>query len=264
MSEQQREKATSLWRLRLVFIACFIFIATAIGANWASLQPQKSLIEAQLEKPNVAELNNYYALLSTYRLVNEESKMSDAQITELVYQAFVKQLSSQALLKEYLQQQALITNLALYQAIALERQLQSIIDDVVVQQQNGILYISWLSPIANHQLAQQLIEGWIQQANSQAKQLLYADLVHKWKSLFQQVKLAAENNLAQSWKGKLQIMRSVQPLDDKLVAYRYLQPPQSQQNSNTYQRFVVPMLIAGSMGGLLGLLFSVLFIRRHY
>lgn len=264
MTEQKVKKVSSLWRLRLVFIFCLTLIAAVIGGYVATLQPQKTLVEAQLEKPNVAELNNYFSLLTTYRLVNDENKMSDEQITDLVYQEFVKQLSSQSLLKEYLQQQSLITNLALYNAIPVEQQLQQLINDFVIQQQNGILYISWLNPIANNQLAQQLITGWIQQANIQAKQLLYADLVHKWKTLFQQVKLAADNNLAESWKGKLQIMLSVQPLDDKLVAYRYLQQPQANQTGLTYQRLLAPTLIAGGIGLLVGLLFSLIFIRRNH
>lgn len=254
----------SLWGIRLVFILCLTVISTAIGGYIGYLQPNKSIVSAQVEKPRVVDLNNYFSLLTTYRLVNDEPKMTDEQITDFVYQDFSKQLSSTQLLKTYLQEQEFSKNLALFNGISTEQQVEDLVNYFsVTSLPNGILQIEVVNPIKNNQILENVILGFIEVANEQAKKALYEDLVHKWKLLFQQVKLASDNNLSESWKGKLQIMLSVQPLDDRLMAYAYVQRPivMSSIMTNNLLKYGV---IGAGIGVILSVLFSLLFIRIRY
>lgn len=82
----------------------------------------------------------------------------------------------------------------------------------------------------NAEEAQKLLADFIPLVNTQARDKLNADLIAKWKVLFQQIKTASELNIngkqgSQDWAAKLQMMRSVQPLDNQLTAYRLVKSP---------------------------------------
>lgn len=250
-----------VWHLRILSMIFMLLIGSAVGAYLAYIQPQHKVFTTTLEPPRVSDLNNYFSLFTTYRLVNDESKMTDQQVSDMVYQEFIKQLSSPELLKGYLQEQTLVQNLAHYNDIELTQQVEQFAQAFQFNPQSQATQLTFTSPINNPTLAIELMQGIVQKANQQAKQELYADLVHKWKVLFQQVKLAADNNLAESWKGKLQIMLSVQPLDDKLVSYRYLQSP-SLQGSSLKQTMIKNIAIGAAVGLLLGLLLSLAVVRK--
>lgn len=89
----------------------------------------------------------------------------------------------------------------------------------------------------NAEEAQKLLADFIPLVNTQARDKLNADLIAKWKVLFQQIKTASELNIngkqgSQDWAAKLQMMRSVQPLDNQLTAYRLVKSPTFHLNQN--------------------------------
>ncbi|MDO9735384.1 transporter, partial [Glaesserella parasuis] len=73
-----------------------------------------------------------------------------------------------------------------------------------------------------------LLTDFIAFSTLQTRADLNTELITKWKVLFQQVKQLAETSTGtaqQEWTTKLNLMRSVQPLDNQLTAYRLVKSP---------------------------------------
>lgn len=246
---------TLFYRLLVVLLLTAIGAAAGYGLSYS--QTEKWKVTAQLEQPVVPDLGNYYSLLSTYSFLNTNSQDANLQkdVLDEVYTEFKRNLTSADLLQNYLAQT---------EAVKLKAQLEnkspammasqlaahfSFAKDPAISADN----FSFVSE--NPEEAQKLLSEFILLANSQAREKLNADLIAKWKVLFQQIKAAAELNLGaqgangQDWNGKLQMMRSVQPLDNALTSYRLVKSPTIPLNPESPDRWF--WLMIGALSGLL-------------
>lgn len=247
---------TLFYRLLVVLLLTAIGAAAGYGLSYS--QTEKWKVTAQLEQPVVPDLGNYYSLLSTYSFLNTNSQDANLQkdVLDEVYTEFKRNLTSADLLQNYLAQT---------EAVKLKAQLEnkspammasqlaahfSFAKDPAISADN----FSFVSE--NPEEAQKLLSEFILLANSQAREKLNADLIAKWKVLFQQIKAAAELNLgakqgnpAQDWNGKLQMMRSVQPLDNTLTTYRLVKSPSIPLSPVSPERWF--WLMVGALSGLI-------------
>ena len=92
---------------------------------------------------------------------------------------------------------------------------------------------------------------YIRYVNNQARQTLNNELITKWKSLFEQVKNAADAKIDVSWENKLKMMQSVQPLDNNLVAFHFVQQPNLVMAEKPY-------VISTGIGAGFGIILSLL------
>lgn len=276
-------------------------LTTVIGLSVAlglmQLQPSQWKSVAEFEQPKVLELGNYYALYSTYHFLNggeyvtypvlrddnrafllapEVSQKAEDLAVQSAYTEFKRNLTSPDVLMNFLAQ----TELAKSKAQAEKQPISVIVQNMVKQFvfENGSKNqpVDRLSVLSfNPKEAQQLLSQFIVFANQQTKQRLNAELTLKWQVLFQQVKTAADIKLgatqqghqiaAQDWNGKLTLMRSVQPLDDKLVAFRFIKAPNVPLLPYSPNQ-AVWLMIGGLSGLLLGIIlvsFSGLFSRKQ-
>ena len=258
--EKTLKKAKAPWGMRSLFILLFVLIGAAFGGMLGYFQPNRGAIETKLEAPRVADLNNYFSLFSTYRLVNDDGKMSDEAVAGAVYQEFLKQLTSTDLLKQYLREHDFVNQLAQVTGNSVEQEIQQFITLFKVDSNQQVTTIRLENMTDNVAMSESIIDGFLSFINGQTKEILYADLIGKWKNLFLQVKNAADNNLGDVWKGKLQMMMSVQPLDDELRSYRIVAAPTLAQA--TMPNIVIFGGIGAGLGLLLGFLLSIIFVRR--
>lgn len=234
-------------------------LVTAVGAGvgfaGAKFQPTQWQASAQFEHPQTAELGNYLTLFSTYHLISGDTAAADiskmeAKAAEASYAEFKKNIQSQEKLAQFL------TNSALVKAQA---KIEGISEQVMVQQlskhfqftsgnnQPDTLSLTSFST----QEADNLFGEYLRYVNTQARNTLNNDLIAKWKSLFQQVKSAADAKIDISWENKLKMMSSVQPLDDKLVAFRFAKAPAITAAPKPYIEWT---LFGAGAGFILGLL----------
>lgn len=278
--------------LRAAFILIFTtLLGGAAGYGLSYLQTPKWRVSAQFDAPTVAELGNYYALLSTYNLLNggepisyklikdekgtfvlapESNNQSSAQAVERSYAEFKRQLTSTDTLHAYLngneliKRKAIATNqseVVLMQKVAAQFQFQAASRSVA---QDSISYLG-----DNAAEGAQLISGFLHFANLRARESLNNELITRWKVLFQQIKQAAEGNLGviqqgseiarQDWQGKLAMMRAVQPLDNQLQAYRLTHSPSTPLAPSSPNRPVWATI--GALSGLLLALFGLTLVR---
>ncbi|WP_167509582.1 transporter [Actinobacillus vicugnae] len=284
------EQPTSLIK-RVAQSAVTLVLTSAIGAGiafgLAQLKTPTWKAVAQFDQPTVLELGNYYALFSTYNFVNggdnvtyqvvkddkseltltpSVSQTSEERVTQNVYAEFKRNLSSLDLLVNFLAQTEVVKLKAQLENQPIAVMAQQMAKQFVFENGSRLQSVDRLSVVStNPEEAQQLLSQFIEFANQQTKRALNAELIAKWKVLFQQVKNAAEIKLgatqqgnqiaAQDWNGKLALMRSVQPLDDKLKAFRWLTSP------------TAPLFPASpnqslwlTIGGLSGLLFGIMLV----
>lgn len=248
--------------LTLLYRLLVIVLVTAIGAvagyGLSYTQTEKWKVTAQLEQPTVPDLGNYYSLLSTYTFLNTNNQEANLQkdVIAEVYTEFKRNLASTDLLQNYLAQT---------EAVKLKAQLENKSAIMVASQLAGQFSFEKEPTISadtfsliseNPEEAQKLLSDFILLANGQAREKLNADLIAKWKVLFQQIKAAAELNLgakqgnpAQDWNGKLQMMRSVQPLDNTLTTYRLVKSPSIPLSPVSPDRWF--WLMVGALSGLI-------------
>lgn len=264
-NEIQPAKTTSLFatfaKNVLILTAC---VGIGAGAGWglAGTQTPQWQSTTKLASPTIVELGNYYSLATTYALVKGE-KMAEVEsaITEKSYAEFKRQLTSPDQLKQFL-----ITS----ETVKLQATTKNLPIDTVAQQMAQAFNFdekqNQLSvTLENPENAKTLLADFISFTTLQTRALLNNELIQKWKVLFQQVKQAAEINLGaiqqgeqiakQDWAGKLNIMRTVKPLDDQLVAFRTLQSPSSPTTPHSPDQSL--WLMIGALSGLVVGLFSL-------
>lgn len=231
--------------------------------------PAQWQAKAQFEAPKVVELGNYYSLFSTYQLLKGDSHSGnqfDQDLTQTVYQEFTRNLSSPDMLQQFLHQSPFVKKIAMSEnnptAVVAQRVAEQIKFDPSQNQLSATL--------TNPDQANGLLIDLIGFTTQQTRAMLNAELVAKWKILFQQVKQSAEMNLGaiqqgnqiaqQDWSGKLRLMRSVQPLDNELMPYRFVKSPSVPQQPEVPAERPLWTAIGGGIGLLCGFLIS-LFIR---
>lgn len=252
----------------LILTAC-VGIGAGAGFGLAGSQTPMWQSTMKFEAPTIVELGNYYALATTYALVQGD-KMADVEqnLTQKSYREFTRNLHSADQLKRYLvasetvKQQATVKNLP--------------IDTVAQQTATAFKFDEPTSQLSvtleNPEKAKKLLSDFVDFTTLQTRAILNNELIQKWKVLFQQVKQASEHNLGtvqigeqiaqQDWTGKLKLMKSVKPLDDQLVPFRVLQSPSSPTEPHSPDK---PLwLMIGALSGLVFGLFcvSLLSFRR--
>ncbi|MFA9488109.1 MULTISPECIES: LPS chain length-determining protein [unclassified Mannheimia] len=243
---------------RLLVLILFAAIGAGAGYGLSYTQSEKWKVTAQFEQPTIPDLGNYYSLLSTYHFLNSNSQEANSQTaqqqaSEQVYAEFKRNLTSADLLQAYLLQ----TEAVKLKAQVAKKSPAVVAAELVEQfrfEKDMATSADNVSLIAeNAEEAQKLLADFIPLVNTQARDKLNADLIAKWKVLFQQIKSASELNIGakgnQDWAAKLQMMRSVQPLDNQLKAYRLVKSPAVPLKSESPDRLF--WLMIGALSGLL-------------
>ena len=241
------------------FILSFLFmiIGGGLGFAGAHFHPTKWQVSAQFETPKMSELGNYFSLFSTYSLVSGDADAVDAtkierKATNSAYHEFTKILSSPAQLMAFLNQSDFVKARAKVE----NQTIQQIASHFKFSQENNLDQLT-LSSFEREEVDQLFVE-YIRYVNNQARQTLNNELITKWKSLFEQVKNAADAKIDVSWENKLKMMQSVSPLDNQLVAFRFVQMPKIEAVPFDYIKWIGGGAGAGFILSLIMiLLFSV-------
>ncbi|MDU8924362.1 chain-length determining protein [Pasteurellaceae bacterium LIM206] len=244
-----------------------VFVAATLlfgGAGFAGslMVPPKWQSDSLIEAPTSAELGNYYSLFSTYHLV-AETKPQDS-VNNSVYVGFRKLAASYDLAKAFWQ----ATEYYKQKSTDDEQHDNALLDELTktiqVSEQNGKTRISLT--LDNPKRAYELLGSYMDYVNNANKRAVYEELILQWKTLFNQVKTASEVNLAasgqQNWQGKLAMMKTVQPLDDKLQSFHFLKKPtvavQASHDRLTYTA------VGAGVGAVLGLILGFFFGRKRW
>lgn len=234
------------------FILSFLFmlIGGGLGFAGAYVHPTKWQVRAQFEAPKINELGNYFSLFSTYSLVSGDADAVnmvkiERKATDSAYHEFTKILNSSAQLMAFLNQSDFVKARA-----KLENEtVQQIASHFKFSQENNLDQFI-LSSFDRDEVDQLFVE-YIRYVNNQARQTLNNELITKWKSLFEQVKNAADAKIDISWENKLKMMQSVQPLDNNLVAFHFVQQPNLVMAEKPY-------VISTGIGAGFGIILSLL------
>lgn len=243
-----------------------VILLTAIGtaAGWFISHQQKAVwrSSAQFDAPTISELNNYYNLATTYALVQNGNTENLATI--LVNKSFAelkRNLKSEDVAKNFVAQSERLKKEAEARGLSLGKTIDMFTKSLSFEDKSNTVHLVWDS--ADN--AQQLLSDFVDFVTLQTRLTLNQELIDKWKVLFQQIKVATETNLGpiqagsqvaqQDWNGKLNIMKSVQPLDNKLQAFRWLKKPELAASPYSPNAFSWALL-----GGILGLIISLFLI----
>lgn len=244
----------------LVAVAILTAAGAVGGYLHANNQPQQWKATAKFEAPKVADLGNYFSLYSTYTLVQNDGK-NDPELEQKVaneaFSAFQRQLNSEANRKEFLSNNATVKQIAEVHNLPLAEVVNRLSDKLKFNETDNTVSFALVNP----KQAELVLAEFIALNTEQSRKTLNDDLVAKWKFLFQNVKQSAEANLGESWQGKLNLMRSVKPLDNLLRPYHLTQKPTAATKAELPEDLSKSLGIGGAIGLLLGLLFA--FARRR-
>lgn len=242
----------------LIILVFFVVLGGTGGWLLASQQPTLWRASAQFDQPTAVELNNYYSLATTYALVQNGSNDLDKPLTDKAFAEFKRNLQSLDLLKAFVAQSEHLKKQADAKGWSLGKATDAFLQGVSFDEKSAKLHLT----LDSAEDSQKLLNELIQYATLQTRLGLNQELIEKWKVLFQQVKTAAETNLGaiqvgsqvaqQDWNGKLKVMQSVQPLDNKLQAYRLLSSPELPQQPHSPNKLLWAMI-----GTLIGLAFGL-------
>ncbi|MBF0751711.1 MULTISPECIES: hypothetical protein [unclassified Pasteurella] len=250
--------------LKTLIISTALFsVIGYVSSYW--IKP-KWKTEAEITYPTLSQLGNYYSLFSMYHLMQGQDSIEN-KIPELVYQNFTEQLVAYNNLKQFWE------NSTYYK--------QKISEDVTENTQllNDLIKNTHFQSISSNtgkitltldeaRESQELLSSLLNHINIITQKERYDTLILQWKNLFTQVKTAAELNLGnipygnsvehQDWQGKLNMMKSVNPLDENFTGFHFTKSPQPPEaiGRNSWG------FISGGIGLLLGL-FNLLFRRKR-
>lgn len=243
----------------LLFGTFLILLGLGGGYFYAQSQPKQWKATTILEAPKVADLGNYFALYNTYHLVQHDGKADpqlENSVTQAAYAEFKRAINAQDARKQFLTDNALVKQIADVHYLPLNEIVYRIDEKLQFDEASNTLSLS----LANPEQAAKILTQFLAFQQGRVRTALNNELIAKWKFLFQNVKQSAEANLGESWQGKLNLMRSVQPLDNQLVAYHVVQQPVASALPELPERLKESLGIGGVVGMLLALLFAV--IRR--
>lgn len=250
---------------RLGFLSFFVsllcaVIGAGIGAFFAQHLPHYVKVSARFEAPKIADLGNYYSLLQTYTLVQNDGKTTptlEQSAVETAYAEFQKALAAPDVKRAFLANHPTVKQIAEVYHQPVEPFAEVLAEKLVFDLPSNTLRFSLVNPTQ----ATQVLNDFIALHTDRTRQLLNNDLISKWKFLFQSVKQSADANLGEIWHAKLKMMLSVQPLDNQLTPYRFQQTVLAEKQSPFSEAFIYKLLIGGGLGLLLGLFISLIFSR---
>lgn len=240
--------------IKTVAISTALLGVTALGTSYFFYPIWQA--EAEITHPTVSELGNYYGLFSMYALMKGDNLEENAAVRS-AYQGFTAQLSAYDNLKdfwsnsEYYKQNITGDN---HEDNALLNKLINNVHFETLNEERGIVRLLSENP----KQAEALLSSLLNDINVRTRTAMYDELIVKWKNLFSQVKMAAQLNVGriklgnsvdnQDWQGKLNMMKSVSPLDEQFHAFHLIKSPIKQP----YWRKTWGIL-GGGVGFLLGL-----------
>lgn len=240
-----------------VIVGLFLLLlGLGIGYFYAQSQPKQWKATAILEAPKVADLGNYFALYSTYSLVQNEGKSDpnlEYTVTQAAYTQFKQSLNAQDARKQFLTDNALVKQIADVHYLPLNDVVNRLNQALHFNETTNTLSLTLVNP----DQAAKILTQFLAFQQGRVRTALNDELVAKWKFLFQNVKQSADANLGESWQGKLNLMRSVQPLDNQLVAYHIVQRPVASTQAELPENLKESLGIGGAAGLLLALLFAI-------
>ncbi|WP_439287304.1 GlyGly-CTERM sorting domain-containing protein [Lonepinella sp. BR2357] len=252
--------------LFLVVFFTALFAAAGYGGSYAIKEQWKA--EAEIGQPKVEQLGTYFSLFEMYQLLNGHNKEQKKDTAAFVYHGFKLQVNTYDNVANFW----LNSDFYKQRQTGIEEKdnafLQDLIANTTFVEGNSDRHIPDRISVTldNPKQAAQQLDNFVKYTNYVTQQSLYNELIAKWKTLFNQVNLAAQqstDNAAQnelSWKGKLNMMKSVSPLDNQLMTFDYLKSP-SQPRVASPDRLLWAS-VGGAIGFLLGLLLALIFARR--
>lgn len=238
-----------------------ILICTAVGASVGYFgqqqQPTVWKAQAQFEPPKSTELGNYFNLYSTFNLVGGNAAALDMakleeQVAQESYSQFKRKIADTQAFTPIFANNPTVQEQSKFENRTPTDISQSLMASVKFNEATNELSLE--APQAA--FANTLMGDYIRAANKQVKDGLNGDLIAKWQALFQQVKTAADAKIDATWANKLKMMQSVQPLDDKLVAFRFVKMPTITAVKPDLTRWVG---LGAGTGLMLGLLMCLIF-----
>lgn len=229
------------------------------GYFHAYSQPQHWKATAKLEAPKVADLGNYYSLFSTYQIVQMDGRADpniEKNLTEMVFNEFKRRFVSAENRQQFLTDNETIKSIAAAYNKPIAEMVAHLNEKLTFDESTNSLSLALINP----EQAKKVLEDYVALNGEEARKTLNNDLISKWQFLFQNVKRSADANLGESWKGKLEMMKSVQALDNKLQAYSFAQKPTAALKAEEPENLWLSVGIGGAIGLFLGLLFAL--IRR--
>lgn len=235
-------------------------VAGAAGGYFhAYTQPQYWQATAKFETPKVSDLGNYYSLFSTYQIVQMDGRADpnlEKNLTEMVFNEFKRRFVSAENRQQFLSENETVKSIAAAYNKPVAEMVQALNEKLTFDEMSNSLSFALVNP----EQAMKVLNDYIEFNGLEARKTLNNDLIAKWQFLFQNVKRSAEANLGESWKGKLEMMRSVQALDNQLNAYSLVQKPMPAAKANEPENLWQSVGVGGAIGLLLGLMFA--FVRR--
>lgn len=268
----------------LVYTTFVLLLCTLIGGaiGWGSsyLKTPQWRTTAKFETPSISNLGNYYSLFSTYdflkgdnhtsyvllkneeenfTLVPQKTQTSEDNVKTEVYDTFKQNLTSEDLLNKFLKSNSTIKLIAQANNQDLDTTAKQIATRFSFRAGAKDIADSLSLTLESPQQAKVLLTQFINFANKQTRIDLNKELIVKWKVLFKQVQSAVDNKLGatkqegkvakEDWEGKLKLMKTVKPLDDKLVAFNVVQTPDVPSSPVSPNKLLWAMI-----GGVAGLL----------
>lgn len=227
-----------------------------VGIGGATMQPPQWQTRAELVKPNVSNLGNYFSLFSTYHLVSGDpeavnvAKMEQRAIN-LAYDELKKQVKSPEVLTAFLNTTEQVKNQVAFEQLTAQQAVENL-EKQFQFTQGDTLAIQFTAQDAR--TSRQLFGDYVQHLNAQTRQQLNRELITKWKILFDQIKGAADAKLDVTWENKLKLMNSVQRLDNNLAAFQFTANPTTEMQPKPY-------LLWGIIGALLGALLGWIIVK---
>lgn len=258
-----QQRGTSGIFLSFLFTLLFVGLGLLAGYFYAFSQPAQWKVSTQFEPPRVAELGNYYSLYNTYSIVQNDGRTDpnlEQTTTQLSFIEFTKSLGSTEAAQAFLSENALVKQMAAayYQSPA--QTAKQLAGSLRFDSASNTLSVV----VTNPEQGVQILNEYIAHRTEQVRTNLNTDLISKWKVLFQNVKQSAEANLGQTWQAKLNLMRSVQPLDNALVPYRFVNKPLASPDPELPRMLYLALAIGGGIGLFLSILvaLALFYVRR--
>lgn len=254
-----------------ILILLLSLIIFAIGGYAASylVKPQWK-VEVQLAPPTTNALGNYYSLFSMYQLVTQDNN-EVLEASDIVYQELTRQFLSYDTLREFWQNNEYYKQKMTGDATGDRQLLDDLVRRVKVVLSNGEIEKISLE-LDNPKQTMDLMTALIDFVNGRARNVVYGELITRWKNVFDQVnsvvQLKVDNSVVEpratisSWQGKLSMMKSVNALDNKLLAFRFMKAPDLPFEISSPNKIQWGISGAG-IGFLVGLFLLALFNLRR-